>query len=120
MPVKKQIYKSEDQKYSEKMNRETIKKWLHYNGFKQFWVWQGKYSYRGISDLIVIKNGIVLFIEIKSTIGKQTVEQMVFGCDIQSQKGHYVVARTYQDVSDYITKNNLHKVIFDSPALYLD
>ena len=85
--------------------KEDIKNWLDFNGWYHFPIWQGRYSVKGISDRIAIKKGEILFIEIKSTTGKLRIDQKIFQERISEKGGHYVVARKWEDLSEYIRKN---------------
>ena len=67
----------------------------------------GKYipaQTKGISDLVACKDGTVLFIEVKTEKGKLTASQKVFQENILNQNCHYLVARKWQDIEDYIGK----------------
>jgi len=56
----------------------------------------------GKSDLIAINKGLVLFIEVKSLSGKQTPAQEVYEQKIKSHGGNYIVARSIEDVQNYL------------------
>ena len=59
---------------------------------------QGFRVHKGISDLIAIKNGKVVFIEVKTDTGELSDDQARFMVDIQSKGGNYIVARSIEDV----------------------
>lgn len=61
-----------------------------------------KASSKGKSDIIAIRKGIVLFIECKSENGKQTSDQIYFESMIKSHGGNYFVARSIEDVQNYL------------------
>jgi hypothetical protein len=63
---------------------------------------QGLGSYRGISDLIAIKNGRVLFIECKAPEGQLSKYQKRFKRNIEASGGIYIVARGYEDIEEVI------------------
>jgi len=80
----------------------TIKDYLQWMGW---YVWknhQSALSHKGVSDLTAIKNGIVLWIEIKTENGKQSKNQKLFEREIKEHAGHYFIARKWEDVSEYI------------------
>jgi hypothetical protein len=82
--------------------KNEIKKWLNLFNWFCFPILQGMGAYKGISDIIAIKNGTVLFIEVKTPKGKQSEYQMKFEDMIKNYGGHYLIARSYRDVEDYI------------------
>jgi len=63
---------------------------------------QGLGSYRGISDIIAIKNGGVLFIEVKAPGGSLSHHQRRFAKNIKASGGHYILAFSYEDIEDYL------------------
>ena len=65
---------------------------------------QGLGAHRGIADRIAIRKGMVLFIEIKSATGKLSEDQKRFKETIQLQGGHYIVARSCDDIEKYLEK----------------
>jgi Holliday junction resolvase len=79
-----------------------VRGYLKLTGWFVFPVLQGLGAYRGISDMIAIKNGLVLFIECKSKRGKLNGEQMKFKEDLKWNGGHYIVARGYEEVKEYV------------------
>jgi len=56
----------------------------------------------GIPDAFAIKNGVTLFIEVKSEKGKLSPEQIQTGSEINSHGGNYIVARSVEDVIEYL------------------
>jgi Holliday junction resolvase len=59
-------------------------------------------NHPGISDLTVIKNGIVTFIEIKTPEGKHREEQLVFMYRLVDAGGRYVTIRSEADAAEFI------------------
>lgn len=87
----------------EKDIRRSIKEFLKKTGWFVFPVFQGgMYSYPGISDYIAIRDGLVLFIEVKSDRGIQSQEQINFERNIIDHSGVYFVARSVEDVDNKI------------------
>ncbi|WP_461367302.1 VRR-NUC domain-containing protein [Candidatus Darwinibacter acetoxidans] len=59
-------------------------------------------SYRGLADLTAVKDGTVLFIEVKTSRGRLTQHQERFKDHLTRAGGHYVVARSIDDVEEAI------------------
>jgi len=78
--------------------KRQIKDWLKWNGWFSFPILQGLGSYKGIPDLIAIKDGVVLFIEVKAPKGRLTPNQKQFRQDLVEHGGIYVIARDCDDV----------------------
>lgn len=85
--------------------KKEIKQWLNLFNWFCFPILQGMGAYKGISDIIAIKKGVVLFIEVKTPTGKQSDNQKAFEDMIKNSGGHYLIARNYHDVEDYINAN---------------
>lgn len=60
----------------------------------------------GVSDLVVILNNKVLFIEMKSEIGKQRIEQKAFQNKIENLNQKYYICRSLESFKEII-KNEL-------------
>ena len=86
----------------ENIVKRQVKDYLYWRGWFSFPIMQGLGAHRGIADRIAIKKGQVLFIEIKSKTGKLSVDQMRFKETIEVQGGHYIVARSCDDVEKYL------------------
>ena len=63
---------------------------------------KSKFLINGVADIICLKAGIVFFLEVKSSIGKQTVCQKDFGENISKRGGRYYVVRSIDDVKNVI------------------
>ena len=57
-------------------------------------------SLKGLSDLSALKEGITIYIEVKTSKGYQSEYQKKFQQDIESHGGVYILAREIDDVSD--------------------
>lgn len=79
-----------------------IKGWLSINGWFHFHILQGLGAFKGCPDIVAIKDGLVLFIEVKTDTGKQSANQEAFEHSIVEQGGHYLIARGYEDILDYL------------------
>ena len=82
--------------------KNEVKDWLNIKGWFNFPILQGLGSYKGISDKIAVKDGIVLFIETKSEKGKLTPDEEQFMRDIVEHGGHHIIARGYEDIENYL------------------
>lgn len=77
----------------------TITGWYHYPNLA------GIGSEDGLADRTAIKNGVTVWIEVKSLTGTQGKKQKEFEAKLKDKCGHYILARSVQDVDDYINKN---------------
>ncbi len=78
--------------------KNEINEFLDRTGWFHFHVMQGKWSYKGISDIIAVRRGQVAFIEVKSKTGKLSKFQEEFNTNITDHGGLYVVTRSYRDI----------------------
>ena len=82
--------------------KSAVKDALQKAGWYEWTVNQfNKRGYRvksGISDLIAIREGRVLFLEIKAGNGKQRPAQAVFQAEIQAHGGEYYVIRSVDEL----------------------
>ena len=85
-------------KITENDIKKQVKDWLSYKGYFHFHVLQGLGAYKGIPDIIAIKDNRVLFLEIKKPTGKQSQYQKDFENNIKSQGGEYVLVRCLEDL----------------------
>ena len=79
-----------------------IKRFLQYKGWFVFKNHQSLGSHRGVADLYAIKNGISLWIEVKTATGKLSEDQKKFRDDIIHAGGNYFVARSIDDVIEVL------------------
>ena len=85
--------------------KKAIKQYLMLNNWFTFHILQGLGSYKGACDLIAIKKGRVLFIEVKTPGGVQSDFQKTFEKNLKGNGGHYLVARDLYDIERYIMNN---------------
>ncbi len=78
--------------------KKQVVPYLRLKGWFVFPVMQGALAYRGISDLIAIKQGRVLFIELKVAKGVLSDYQKKFQEDITIHGGEYLVIRSVEDL----------------------
>lgn len=64
---------------------------------------QGMGCHKGLSDLSAIKDGVTIYIEVKTKTGKQSDWQREFQKDIENHGGTYILARRIEDVEPYLT-----------------
>lgn len=86
----------------------SIREWLRLHNWYVVNIHAGMGAHKGISDLIAVKKGYVIFIEIKvpnNPRSMQSLEQREFERRIISHGAHYIVARHYQFVEQYIKTN---------------
>jgi hypothetical protein len=79
--------------------KNQVKDYLSLKGYFHFPILQGLGAYKGIPDRIAIKDGRVLFLEIKKPVGwKQSDDQKDFQADIERSSGEYVLIRCLEDL----------------------
>lgn len=65
------------------------------------------YQETGIPDLLCCWGGLFFGIEVKDPGGKASAIQLAQGARIKNAGGHFLIARSVQDVKDYIEKVGL-------------
>ena len=86
---------------TEKDIRRVCKDYLLVKGWFVFHLLQGLGCYPGLTDMVAVKEGRVLFIELKRTgKGKQTERQKIFQADIERAGGEYILAECLEDLID--------------------
>ena len=78
--------------------KKEVKDYLKLRGWFEFPITQGLGSYPGISDIIAVRNGVVLFIEVKTETGKQSGAQKEFELLCKDRGIPYILARSLEDV----------------------
>ena len=80
--------------------KRLVKDYLKIKGWFHFYNLQGMGAYKGVPDIIAIKNGRVLFIECKRPArgSKQSPAQIEFQRNIEYQGGEYVLVRCLEDL----------------------
>lgn len=63
---------------------------------------QGLGCHKGLSDLSAIKNGITIYIEIKTPRGVQSDYQKEFQADIERYGAKYILCRKAEDIIPYL------------------
>ena len=80
-------------KISESDIRRQVRDYLRVKGWFVFHVLQGLGCYLGVTDLIAVKDGRVLFIELKTARGRQSQHQKKFQAELEAHGGEYVLCR---------------------------
>ncbi len=88
------------QKLTETDIRRQVTDYLQLRQYFCFYVLQGLGSYRGIPDLVAVKNGRVLFIELKTARGRQSEHQKKFQSDLEAHGGEYILCRGIDDLME--------------------
>ena len=65
------------------------------------------YQETGIPDLLCCWGGLFFGIEVKDPGGKPSAIQLAQGARIMKAGGHFLVAKSLQDVKDYVEKKGL-------------
>jgi len=73
--------------------RRQIQDYLRWKGWLVVYQLQGLGAYRGLSDLIAVKDGRVLFIELKTPRGRQSKYQEEFQAGLEAAGGEYILCR---------------------------
>lgn len=89
--------KVEKLKIKESDIQQTIKEYLQWHGWFVFKIHQSLGSHKGIFDLYAIKNGLSVWIEVKTEKGKLSKYQKQFKKDIESHGGTCIVATGIED-----------------------
>lgn len=89
-------------KTTEAVTMKAIRDVLRYKGWFVVRNQQGMGSHAGLSDLVAIKNSIVIWIEVKAEKGYMSPHQEQFKQDISTHGGLYILAKTVDDVVQYI------------------
>lgn len=80
--------------------RKQIKQYLEIKGWFTYWNLQGLGCYPGLSDLVAIKDGRTVHVEVKRPKGRQSDKQKKFQADIEAAGGEYVIAKCIEDLQE--------------------
>jgi len=78
--------------------KNQIKEYLSLKNWFHFPLLAGLGAYKGCPDMIALKDGIVLFIEIKVEKGRQSQYQQEFQKNIEKYGGKYLIIRGIEDL----------------------
>ena len=90
--------------------KQQIREYLMLNGWYAFFITQKAKNYTihtGISDIIAIKNGITIYVEVKTKYQKQRESQIKFEAEIKNHGGKYFVVRSIEDMEFYLSEEGL-------------
>jgi len=77
--------------------KHQVKDYLRLKGWFIFHNLAGTGVYKGIPDFIAVKEGFVIFLEIKTPEGKLSQHQKEFQKNIEDHNGNYFVCRSLED-----------------------
>jgi len=86
--------------------RRQIQDYLRLTGWFVYYNLQGLGSYPGLSDLVAVKGGKVVHIEVKRPGGHQSENQKRFQANLEAAGGAYVVAKSVEDVEHLLRRNH--------------
>jgi len=78
----------------------TVRDYLRATGWYVVRIQQGLGCHKGIADLYAIRNGVQIWIEVKTAHGRLSEHQERFRDEIETHGGRYVVARGVEDVTN--------------------
>ena len=78
--------------------RKQIQDYLRWNGWFVYYNLAGLGSYPGLSDLVAVRGGRVVHIEVKTPKGVQSDKQKKFQHKLEAAGGEYILARGIEDV----------------------
>ena len=78
--------------------RKQIQDYLRWTGWFVYYNLAGLGSYPGLSDLVAVRGGRVVHIEVKTPKGVQSEKQKRFQRKLEAAGGEYVLARSVADV----------------------
>lgn len=80
----------------------AVRKLLEMDGWYVIRHQQGMGCHKGLSDLSAIKNGITIYVEIKTPRGVQSDYQKDFQADVESHGAKYIICRDAEDIIPYL------------------
>jgi len=87
---------------TEKELIKEIKKYWKRNGWYVIRNQQNIGSHKGLADFTILKDGIVIFVEVKGEKGRQSPAQKLFQMDIEGNGGKYCLCKSVDDFEHYI------------------
>lgn len=60
------------------------------------------FAINGASDIIAIRDGVVIFVEVKTPRGRQSKRQKIFQENITKRGGYYFLVRSKQELKESI------------------
>ncbi len=80
--------------------RAQVRDYLRLKGWFLYYNLAGLGAYPGLSDIVAVKGGRIIHIELKTKRGKQSDNQEKFQTDLEAAGGEYRVVRCIEDVED--------------------
>mgnify|MGYP001080078653 CR=1 FL=1 len=80
--------------------RRQVRDYLRIRGWFVFHILQGLGCYPGVTDLIAVRDGRIVFIELKTKTGKQSDYQKQFQADLEAAGGEYILCRGIDDLME--------------------
>lgn len=94
--------------HKEKQIENSIKEYITNLGGLCYKIHGGDlYQETGIPDLLVCYKGLFMGIEVKDPGGKASAIQLAQGARIQKAGGHFLIAKSLQDVVNYMEEKGL-------------
>ncbi len=84
-----------------------IRDYLRWKGWFVVKIHQSLGSYKGIADLVAVKDGHTVWIEVKTPKGRLSKHQEQFRDDIWAHGGIYLVARSVEDIERELKERRL-------------
>lgn len=81
---------------------------------------QGMGVYPGFSDMILISEGRVLFLEVKSKTGAQSPSQRAFQAKVEAQGYAYAIIRSVDDALAALARHGFRTLIKAAPSRPLE
>jgi Holliday junction resolvase len=85
-------------KISETDIRRMLVSYMRVKGWFVYHNLAGLGCYPGLSDLVAVKDGRVIHIEVKKPGGRQSEKQKQFQDDLESHGGEYLIAMSIEDL----------------------
>lgn len=79
-----------------------VRDYLRWRGWRVYRIQQGLGCHRGMSDLICVKEGRVLFLEIKAPLGKLSDHQRKFKREIEEAGGIYQWVSSLEQIRQFM------------------
>lgn len=95
-------------KLRESQIRKQIIDYIKLKGIKYVYNLQGLGCYKGISDLtLFFKNGVTVWVEIKTETGKQSEYQRIFQKMLEETGNKYMIVRSLDDLIEQLEREGL-------------
>lgn len=92
-------------KQTENQIQSAIRDYLKWHDWYVIRNQQSLGSLKGLADLTAIKGGRVLWVEVKTPRGRQSVYQMDFEAAIKAHGGEYLLTDSVDGVEEYLRGN---------------